>query len=91
MKEEFLFSNTLSATTTAADVNALVSLCLKPTSSAGRISSTSVLTVPSNYWHQIRACDTGEKRMASCDVLALFTAPIDTSIKDSSPTFDGSY
>ena len=45
MKEEFLFSNTLSATT-AADVKDLVDSFLKPTSSAGRISSTSVLTVP---------------------------------------------
>ena len=46
MKVEFLFSNTLSATTTAADVKALADSFLKPTSSACRISSTSVLTVP---------------------------------------------
>ena len=29
--------------------------------------------------------------MASCDVLALFTTPIHSSIKDSISTFDGSY
>ena len=29
--------------------------------------------------------------MTSCDVLTLFTAPIDSSIKDSTSTFDGSY
>ena len=29
--------------------------------------------------------------MASCDVLALFTTPIDSSIKDSASTFDGNY
>ena len=29
--------------------------------------------------------------MASCDVLALFTPPIHSSIKDSIGTFDGSY
>ena len=46
MKEEFLFSNTPLATTTAANVKALVDSFLKSTSSAGRISSTSVLTVP---------------------------------------------
>ena len=46
MKEEFLLSNTLSATTTAAVIKALVDFFLKPTSSAGRISSTSVLTCP---------------------------------------------
>ena len=47
IKEKFLFSNTLSDTTTAADVKVL--LFLKPTSSAGRISSTSVLTVPQRW------------------------------------------
>ena len=46
MKEEFLFNNTLLGTTTTADVAALVGSFLKPTSSAGRISSKSVLTVP---------------------------------------------
>ena len=45
MKEEFLFSNTLSAATTAVNVKLLWTLFLKPTSSADRTSSTSVLTV----------------------------------------------
>ena len=45
MKEEFWFSNTLSIATTATDVKAVVDSFLKPTSSAGRISSTSALTV----------------------------------------------
>ena len=60
----------------------LWNLFLKPTSSAGRISSTSVLTVPSDNWRQIRVCSIGEKRMALCDVLALFTTPIHSSFKD---------
>ena len=46
MKEELLFSNTLSATTTTVDVKALVDSFLKPTISPGRILSTSIRTVP---------------------------------------------
>ena len=47
---------------------------------------------PSDDWRQIRVCHTGEERMASCDdVLALFTTPIHSSIKDPTSTFDGSY
>ena len=46
MKEEFLFSNTLTSTTTGADVKSLVDSFLRPTSSASRISSSSVHTVP---------------------------------------------
>ena len=40
---------------------------------------------------EIKVCHTGEKRMALCDVLALFTTPIHPSIKDSTSTFDGSH
>ena len=47
MKKEFLISNTLSVTATAADDKALVnSFFFKPTILAGRISSTPVLRVP---------------------------------------------
>ena len=46
MKEEFLFSNILPATATVTDVRALADSFLKTTSSAGRILSTFVLTVP---------------------------------------------
>ena len=46
IEEEFLFSNVVSVTTTAADVKGLVNSFLKPTNSVGRISSTFVLTVP---------------------------------------------
>ena len=45
MKEEFLFSNTLSTTITTANVIAFAVSFLKPRSSAGRISSKYVLTV----------------------------------------------
>ena len=69
----------------------LRTLFLKSTSLADRISCTSVLRCPSNNCHQIRVCHTGEERMASCDVLALFTTPKQSSIKDFTSTFDGSY
>ena len=36
-------------------------------------------------------CHTGEERMASCDVLVLFTTPIHSGINNSNSTFDGSY
>ena len=88
--KEFLFSNTLSTTTSAANVKALVDSFFE----VNKLSWQNFKHIctdgcPSNDWRLIRVCRTGEERLAWCDVLSLFTTPIHSTFKDS--TFDGSY
>ena len=94
MKKEFLFSNILSATTTAADVKALVDSFFEANELSWQnfklISTDSALamigvisgfvTLVKNKWPYVTS--------SHC---SLFTAPIHSSIKDSASTFDGSY
>ena len=82
MKEKFLFCNTLSATTTAADIEAIVESFLE----ANELSWQ-------NFKH---ICTDGAlvmisvRGMASCDVLGLLTTPMRYNIEESASAFDES-
>ena len=91
LKEEFLYSNTLSATTTAADVKALVDSIFEANDlswqnfkhictdgpPAAIVVISGFVTLVNDQWPHAAS--------------SLFTTPIRSGIKDSTPTFDGSY
>ena len=83
-----MFRNTLSAITTAADVEAHVDSFFE----ANELSWQNFKHICADAQAMIgviRVGRTGKERMASCDVLALFHYTNTLSIKDSTSTFDG--
>ena len=98
MKEEFLFGNTLSAKTTAADVKALVHSCFEANELSWQnfkhictYSAPAMIGVKSGFVTLVKK-EWPHVTSSHCSLRCPFTVHCQhSSIKDSSSTFDGSY